>query len=48
MLRSVVSHGKRNPTTIDTAVTAVDSLAIDGDVNVGAAISAADYEGNLL
>ena len=34
-------------TTIDTAVTAVDSLAVDGDVNVGAAISAADYEGNF-
>lgn len=35
-------------TTIDTAVTAVDSLAVDGDVNVGAAISAADYEGNFV
>jgi hypothetical protein len=34
-------------TTIDTAVTAVDSLAVDGNVNVGAAISAADYEGNF-
>ena len=34
--------------TIDTAVTAVDSLAVDGDVNVGAAISAADYEGNFV
>ena len=35
-------------TTIDTTVTAVDSLAVDGDVNVGAAISAADYEGNFV
>ena len=35
-------------TTIDTAVTAVDSLAVDGDVNVGAAISAADYVGNFV
>ena len=35
-------------TTIDTAVTSVDSLAVDGDVNVGAAISAADYEGNFV
>ena len=35
-------------TTIDTAVTAVDRLAVDGDVNVGAAISAADYEGNFV
>ena len=35
-------------TTIDTAVTAVDSLAVDGNVNVGAAISAADYEGNFV
>ena len=35
-------------TTIDTAVTAIDSLAVDGDVNVGAAISAADYEGNFV
>ena len=35
-------------TTIDTAVTAVDSLAVDGDVNVGAALSAADYEGNFV
>jgi hypothetical protein len=35
-------------TTIDTAVTAVDSLAVDGDVNVGAAISAAEYEGNFV
>jgi hypothetical protein len=35
-------------TTIDTAITAVDSLAVDGDVNVGAAISAADYEGNFV
>ena len=34
-------------TTIDTTVTAVDSLSVDGDVNVGAAISAADYEGNF-
>ena len=37
-----------NTTTIDTAVTAVDSLAVGGDVNVGAAISAADYEGNFV
>ena len=29
-------------------LTAVDSLAVDGDVNVGAAISAADYEGNFV
>ena len=35
-------------TTIDTAVTAVDSLSVDGDVNVGAAISAADYVGNFV
>ena len=33
---------------ITGAVTAVDSLAVDGDVNVGAAISAADYEGNFV
>ena len=35
-------------TTIDTVVTAVDSLTVEGDVNVGAAISAADYEGNFV
>ena len=41
-------------TTIDTVVTAVDSLAVDGsvtaggDVNVGAALSAADYQGNFI
>ena len=35
-------------TTIDTTVTSVDSLTVDGDVNVGAAISAADYEGNFV
>jgi len=35
-------------TTIDTIVTAVDSLAVDGDVNVGAALSAADYQGNFI
>ena len=35
-------------TTIDTVVTAVDSLTVDGDVNVGAALSAADYQGNFI
>ena len=35
-------------TTMDTVVTAVDSLTVEGDVNVGAAISAADYEGNFV
>jgi len=35
-------------TTIDTIVTAVDSLTVDGDVNVGAALSAADYQGNFI
>ena len=41
-------------TTIDTVVTAVDSLVVDGsvtaggDVNVGAALSAADYQGNFI
>ena len=31
-------------TTIDTAVTAVDSLAVDGNVNVGAGLSAYGFK----